>query len=256
MTFTTETDAGKTAGWRQALNPRLWTSPPVLLLIAVNLLPLAGVLFWQWDLFTLMMLYWMETGVIGFYTALHMILVGRWSALFFVPFFTVHFGGFMAGHAAFLWLFFADDTIRNAATFREMARILLIEKGLWVTLAAMFVSHGLFFVVNVLRPWLRSPSPNAFRSLPDNFPQLAENTPQWQRRLASNAPAAQDASKIMMQPYGRIVVMHVTIIVGAMLTTIFGTRTIAFVFLIALKTLVDVATHVRRRATPVTMTTV
>jgi hypothetical protein len=42
--------------------------PSTLVLLAANLLPLAGVLFWGWDAFVLLVLYWMETAAIGFWT--------------------------------------------------------------------------------------------------------------------------------------------------------------------------------------------
>src|SRR5262249_55153884 len=41
--------------------------PSTLLLIAANALPLVGVLYWGWDVFVLLVLYWMETAIIGFW---------------------------------------------------------------------------------------------------------------------------------------------------------------------------------------------
>jgi hypothetical protein len=40
--------------------------PSVLILVAANLVPLVGVIFWGWDAFVLLMLYWLETAVIAF----------------------------------------------------------------------------------------------------------------------------------------------------------------------------------------------
>ncbi len=39
----------------------------VLFLIAVNMMPLFGVLFFGWSLFSVMFLYWIENGIIGFF---------------------------------------------------------------------------------------------------------------------------------------------------------------------------------------------
>lgn len=47
----------------------------VLALIAANLYPLAGVLFWNWDPTAILMLYWMENLVFGFFTILKMAVV-------------------------------------------------------------------------------------------------------------------------------------------------------------------------------------
>ena len=41
--------------------------PSTLVLLAANAMPLLGVLYWGWDVFVLLMLYWLETAVIGFW---------------------------------------------------------------------------------------------------------------------------------------------------------------------------------------------
>lgn len=53
---------------------------------------------------------------------------------------------------------------------------------------------------------------------------------------------------VMLGFYGRIVVMHLTIIFGAILVSGFGARIFALLLLVALKTLTDAAAHVRERA--------
>jgi hypothetical protein len=206
--------------WLQALSGRYWRAPTVVALIAANLIPLYGVVHWDWDLFVLMTAYWMETGIIGFFTAVRMAVVGRWAAVLMIPFFCIHFGGFMAGHFLFLWALFADETARQAASLGEAARRIVIDTGLWAAVVAMFISHGVSFYINFLRPRLRRSAAEAGR----------EN---------------QDVGKIMMTPYGRIVVMHLTILFGAALVQFFQTRTAAFVLLVALKIVADVAAHVR-----------
>src|SRR5262245_21233935 len=44
--------------------------PAPLILLAANLVPLVGVLVCDWDAFVLLMLYWLETAVIAFWTIL------------------------------------------------------------------------------------------------------------------------------------------------------------------------------------------
>ena len=111
---------GAKIGWLQALSGRYWRAPTVIALVAANLIPLYGVVHWGWDLFVLMTAYWMETGIIGFFTAVRMAIVGRWVAVVMVPFFCIHFGGFMAGHFFFLWALFADEA--RAASHRASAK--------------------------------------------------------------------------------------------------------------------------------------
>jgi hypothetical protein len=208
-------------GWLEALSGRYLRAPSVLALIVANLIPLYGVLHWGWDLFVLMTAYWLETGIIGFFTALRMALVARWAGVLLVPFFCVHFGGFMLGHMVFLWALFSGDWQHKVTGMDTLLRLLVLGTGLWLAFLALLASHGASFFLNVLRPmWAATANDN-----PRNKPL--------------------PANEIMMTPYGRIVVMHVTIIAGAFLLQFFQTPMAAFVLLIGLKIVTDVAAHVR-----------
>ena len=67
----------------------------LLLLVGLNLLPAAGVLFWGWRSFDLIFLYWMENLVIGAFTLLRMVVrpyrhVIDWVfPVFLAPFFAM-----------------------------------------------------------------------------------------------------------------------------------------------------------------------
>ena len=50
--------------------------PTVIPLIAANAAPIVGVLFFGWDLLSIMFLYWMETAVVTFYRLLKVVKVG------------------------------------------------------------------------------------------------------------------------------------------------------------------------------------
>ena len=45
---------------------------PLIALLATNALPLVGVLFFEWNAFLLVLLYWAENVVVGFYNVLKM----------------------------------------------------------------------------------------------------------------------------------------------------------------------------------------
>jgi hypothetical protein len=51
----------------------------------------------------------------------------------------------------------------------------------------------------------------------------------------------------MMAPYGRVVVLHVTILGGAFLIVALGTPVAALAVMVALKTAIDLALHLRER---------
>ncbi len=77
---------------------------PIVALLAANTIPLFGVLFLGWDAFYIVLLYWTENLVIGFYNVLKMVFaavphpVAHMGKLFIIPFFIVHYGGFTAVH--------------------------------------------------------------------------------------------------------------------------------------------------------------
>lgn len=186
--------------------PERFRTPAVAALVAANLAPLAGVLFFSWDLGEVMLLYWLESAVIGLFTVLKLALSRSWSALFLVPFFLVHFGAFMGGHLVFIVTLFLGDV-----TYRDVPALV---GSVLIAVAAFVSSHGVSFVQNHLRGGERE-------------------------RVTPNA--------LFVAPYPRIVVMHVTLIFGAFLTMALGTPVAALALLIALKTAVDIASHLRER---------
>jgi hypothetical protein len=211
-------------GWLAALQPRVLRKPSVVLLVLANLIPLAGVVFWSWDLFGLVLLYWMETGIIGLFAIIHMAIAARWGALFMVPFFCVHFGGFMLGHLFFLVIMFGGARSTDIAHLQALVVTQLDDVSLWIALAALCVSHGYSFVLNVKRHF----------------------EPQPLKRHATVAPDPPDTGSLMTAPYQRVIIMHLTIIFGAMLAQWLGSNAWAFALLVVLKTAVDLAAHVRK----------
>lgn len=114
------------------------------LLVAANAVPVLGVLFFGWRLGEVLFLFWLESGIVGFYGILRMALVARWRALGLVPFFVLHYGWFMFGH-----LFLVALVIGWEAGQAPDLRALL-----WACAPAAVVlagSHGASFVQHVLR---------------------------------------------------------------------------------------------------------
>lgn len=131
-------------------------------LLFFNMVPFAGVLFMGWDLFTLLFVYWLETAVIGFINIFKMIAshpihspefknmsyeiyVVHGIKLFLIPFFCVHFGGFMAGHFVFLSTFYGKNTVDLFSQgIKPLFALLNLEVGL--ALAGIFLGHAYHFL--------------------------------------------------------------------------------------------------------------
>jgi hypothetical protein len=198
------------------------TPPSAWILVAANLLPLAGVLFWGWNVFPLLALFWMENVVIGVLNALKMLLAdpgdaALWGAkLFMVPFFCVHYGMFTAVHGVLvLSLFGSKDQPFDGFELLGPAMRVAQDYGLWLPLAVLAGSHLFSFAWNYLYR-------GEFRRA-----QLA---------------------MLMMQPYGRVVVLHVTILVGGFAAAMLGSPVWALVLLIGLKIGLDWRAHVKEHS--------
>jgi len=212
--------------------------PSTLILIAANLLPLAGIYFWNWDTFLLLILYWMETAIIGFWTILALAaapllvagpVANRTSRFFLVPFFLLHSGIFMGVHFLFLWTLFPGTWANRIHGIAGFIQSIVMDTGLWIPLAALFVSRGISFFfqfagVLFLPAWLVSSS-----AAPD--PSAGGDNPLSDGRLLGGF-------------YSRIVVMHLTILFGAMVAIALGSVG-PLVMMVALKIAIDLKLHFR-----------
>lgn len=214
-----------------------WRTPSVLALVAANLVPVWGVLAGGWSILAVMLLFWLENVIIGLFTitkillargnaegagpafALPLVLAGN---LFIAAFFTVHYGMFCAGHGMFILSMFGDRALGSGRIpdVVELPRIvhdLLLRHGLLWAAIALVASHGISFVAHYLKP----------RAYEDAI-----------------------AGKIMFDPYKRIVILHVVLIVGGFAATLVGTSVAPLLLLIALKIAVDLTAHRREHAVP------
>jgi Family of unknown function (DUF6498) len=226
------------------LRPHYLLHPSTLLLIAVNLFPLVGVAYWQWDAFLLLMLYWMDTAIIAFWTIARIALTPRnglsdlrvtsggksinspWAI---VPFFVVHAGVFMAVHFLFLWMLFAGAWARQIHGPGDFVRQIIVETRLWIPLAGLMLSRGVSFLFHVVRPETLQRLEGAL------FPRRAV-------RVAARGTTGGLGGEIGAL-YARIVIMQLAVLFGGFLSILLGTMA-PFVLLIVLKTVVDVAVHI------------
>jgi hypothetical protein len=189
------------------------TSISVVALVAANIVPLLGVTVFRWNIADVMVLYWAESGVIAFYTVLKMAVVGKFMALLAVPFFIGHFGGFMAMHFLFIYLFFLRGFAAGPdPAIGDTLRVVFIP--IWTSIAALFISHGVSFATNF---------------------------------IGRREYAATKMSTLMSAPYSRIMLMQMTLIFGGWIIMLTKSPAGALLLLIALKTALDVLAHRKER---------
>ncbi len=182
----------------------------VLLIIATNLLPLFGVLLAGWDAFVLVILYWFETAIIGFWLCFRIAISppgvidgfkdSAGKAITNGPaigaFIALHASVFMAVH-----LFFLMSIFEGRSGPLEMITGPVLGAGLLFALGGMFVIRGLL-------------------TFADHF-------------------GGQQTAPAVIGFYVRIIIMQVTILAAVGPAMFFG-GTIALVVLIALKTVADI----------------
>ena len=191
------------------------------ILVLSNLVPLAGILWWGWDVFVLLCLYWLETAAIGFWTVLRVAALsqtrgnagarGIAGALALAGFFTVHGGLFMTVHMVFLFVLFAGAWAERIHDARDFIRLIVIGSGLWIPLLALFAGQGALFVNDAVN-----------------------------RFAFAKPPAEASAAGIVGGFYKRIVLMHVAILGGAFIVQAIG-NVAPLIILVLLKTVLEIA---------------
>jgi hypothetical protein len=189
-------------------------SPSALALIMANLVPIAGAVFLGWKLSDVMVLYWAESAIIGFYNICKIAVIGRASALLAAPFFIGHFGAFMAVHFLFVYSIFVEG-MQDGGSGGDLRAVAALFIGLWPALLALFLSHGYSFFANFLG------------------------------RKEYRGRSAKDQ---MTEPYSRIVFMHLVLIFGGFLTMLLGSPTPVLLLVIGAKIWFDLRAHLEERA--------
>jgi hypothetical protein len=243
--------------------------PSGMLLVAANLVPLVGVITWEWSVFHVVVVYWLENVIIGVINILKMIICspdpakvdlkgklkqriaekpgeldedelrqafefthkleankGKLGALhhaskiFFIPFFSFHYGLFCLVHGLFVFALLgknelgSDSMPTGSSTLEELTELVELAMeagGFWAALG-LVVSHLFSFCVNYL------------------------GKGEYRRTVVP---------MLMIAPYGRIVVMHLAIIFGAFAIMALGSPVFLLVILIVGKIMLDLKFHNR-----------
>ena len=179
-------------------------------LIAANLVPLVAVALGWWSTYEVVLLFWAENVVIGLLQLLRFAtvaaLAGKSAALGVAVFFALHYGMFTFVHGVFVATLFAPGDAEPA----EALALLLSPEALLFGVGALAASHLVSFAVNFV-------GGGEYRRI---------------------EPAA-----LMMTPYGRVVVLHLAIIIGGALTMALKEPAIGLVVLVLLKIGLDLRAH-------------
>lgn len=186
----------------------------IFLIIVSSLIPLLGVLWWGWSLANVVILFWIENLIIGVWTLLKM-LVARGDKSFasklpLCIFFIIHYGFFCMGHGIFLLIILKIGNPVGLFPFSEMIEQGLITRGVLIGTGAMVVTHGVSFFLDFWQ------SPN---------------------RLDFTA------QKIMMSPYGHIIVVHIALLIGAIASQKMGSPIALLLLLIIGKAILDLTSE-------------
>jgi hypothetical protein len=200
----------------------------VVALVVANLVPLAGVLFLGWSAWQILVIYWLENGVVGGFNVLKMMKAegpgddraiarmtidgrspGGGSSAAFIRFFCMHYGIFWFAHGVIVFsllpLFnaMAPDGGSSVPTTPD-------PLGLGLAVVALVISHGLSYRLNFI-----------------GGGEYKRVSPEGQ----------------MYKPYGRLMVLHVTLIFGAFAIALTGASVAAVAILVLLKIALDIGLH-------------
>ncbi len=185
--------------------------------IGGNLIPFYGIYAWGWDIFSVFFLYWAENAIVGIYTLLMMLVVAAHRGIlavlfsfFTMAFFCLHYGMFCLAHLAILTELFGKEHLLHQNFQPEDFLPFILSphvQGFYIAALGIAIAQ-------------------AFQCY-DKFIKHYINT--------------QNAQELMWAPYGRIVVLHIAILLGGFAAQGLGQPVWALVVLIALKTLYDVA---------------
>ncbi len=181
-----------------------------------------GVLVLGWSVFVVMALFWFENVVIGGFNVLRMLVSGARlgvggivGAVFMSAFFTVHYGLFTAVHGVFVLMLFGTPELGRDAMngglsgpLIQMTLRLFSHSEGWLAILAIIAMHAVNFV-----QWAF-----ATRELPTPLKDL------------------------MSAPYGRIVVLHITLIAGGFLIMSVHEPVLGVLLLLGLKLAYDLVT--------------
>jgi len=253
-----------TLGRALAAYRRTASSRSALLLIAANAIPLVGVLFFGWSLLTIVVLYWIENGIVGLWN-LPRILFAQGSAIPTLPPLPDDAATRDMGAAPGFVRLFASPRLAYAGR-AALALFFTVHYGMFWFVHGVFVFALPTFIgsgSNRILDGCGEPDPSgSLQACAGPFGDLV-----WSNiaiaagalflshgasflfnyigrgEYISASPTAQ-----MGAPYSRVLVLHLTILFGAFAVAFLGSPVGALLLLVVLKTTFDLGLHLRQHA--------
>lgn len=141
---------------------RPFARPQTWLLVAANLLPLLGIVALGWDSSTLIILYWLETAILGFWLFVRLAVardedlpptktslgqtVPSMGGLALGLFVLFHAAFFMGIHLSFLSFLAAGEWSRHLASPVAFVRDFVLPSGIWLPLLGLFAVRGIITI--------------------------------------------------------------------------------------------------------------
>jgi hypothetical protein len=180
------------------------------------MMPVIGIIFLDWSLFSILFFYWLESAVVGIYNIAKIFMSNipqenddkeisekqtKKARLYVAGFFIFHYGMFMLGHILFISDLFGPSDIKF--------------NTILIGIASLGISHGLSFKFNYI-----------------NHKEYEKVTIKQQ----------------MFAPYKRILVMHLSIFLCGFIISIFGTHIVALVIMVLIKIIIDILLHINEHS--------
>ena len=198
---------------------RRWRAIDSALAVGAAVIVAYGVLVLQWSVFVVIALFWFENVVIGVLNVAKMLISGARigglaliGALALAAFFTVHYGMFTVAHGVFVVALFGKAELGGPAS------------GLFAPLGQM-----LDYLLSDREGWIAAVSIALL--------QTAAFFRWWSATREHLTPAV--LPNLMFAPYGRIVVLHITVIISGLLIGMLKQPVLGALLLVALKLAFD-----------------
>jgi hypothetical protein len=199
------------------------------MLVALNIVPVVGVIQFGWRVHEIVFLYWIENIIVGLWNVMRIAKVEfnprpetavpvtpfeqMGAKAMLIVFFFAHYGAFCAGHGEMLASFFPNAGGAKPGLADVLVQTLSQPVGLLSVLAILLI-HGYSY----LRDF-----------------------------VGKREYLTMDVADLMMQPYKRVFVTQVFIMAGGMALQFFSGQAIAIIIFVASKIAVDVSAHRRER---------